>query len=462
MQMIFLNSIILGVLLSIIFYRYKRTGVLLTPSIAALAMNMIVPVYAVYPFQTTRKSLEEIGQLLNVRAMSAAVNELWFVVTVGTAIGIVAYILAPRVFPRLFARASQPWGSHRTGLADLVTGACLSTLSGAGLIWAFFAYTGTITMLSPDPVAWRVAIGVEYHVGIYVLGCFLSVTGATFLLAGLALKRIHCYKPFCYFALCVWAVTVFLTASRTPLFLPFVLAALIFFSVRAKDYGLTRISVWGVAVIVSLAFMQAVRHGHDPTLSGAMNELTYGSTLCALRDNAWVQMAFERGRYPLYWGKTIVAGFMTFVPSRWSPFKQTYSWGVVTRTLVNYRDPYSLSGLGSVWFGDWYINFGYPGVVIEALLMGLVFRLFDTRLLNVLSSYKRSGKYDYYSVYKVWFFWLVASMAFASGSSDFVEPFLVGFLIMIAVAKWVRLFAGRMRRDSPVPPMAVGRVPHGI
>lgn len=441
--MLYLNFLAFLVLSYLVLYQYKRSGVLLTPGCSILVMRILIPVYVAYPFAATRRSLEMIGQVWNAHFMALSIDELWTVATVGTLAGIVAYRLAPRVFPRLFARFTLKQVTFRPILSDLTLGACFSILLGVGLVWMFYLYTSEIPLLSSDPNYVRTSIGPRFHVGIYITGMFLPVLGVTFLLAGLALKRVTRYKSFCYAVLSVWFVTTLLTATRTPLFAPLVLAALLYFSLQAKKFGLLRIALWGVGVAFSLAALQAIRHGTGLALGGVIDELVYGGTNSTLRDNAFLLMGFHHYHLPLYWGKTIVAGFMTIIPSRWSEFRQVYGWGAVTRDLIHNQDPSSLAGLGHICFGDWYLNFGYPGIIIEGLLMGVVFRLLDSRLLHLLSVYKRSEKYDYHSFYKIWLFWLVASAAFSSGESDFITPYLLGLAVMLAVAKAIRVIFSR-------------------
>jgi hypothetical protein len=97
----------------------------------------------------------------------------------------------------------------------------------------------------------------------------------------------------------------------------------------------------------------------------------YGNNFSDLRDFAWVKSAWN-GEYLL--GKTQLAGLFAFVPSAVSSFRSEWNWGVVTATLVG-LDPRVSPGLRAGAFGEMYLNFGLPGVVLAGFLNGCLVRL---------------------------------------------------------------------------------------
>ena len=115
-------------------------------------------------------------------------------------------------------------------------------------------------------------------------------------------------------------------------------------------------------------------------------------------------------------------------------------------------------GLGHVVFGDWYINFGYPGVIFEGLLLGFILRQLDSRLFHVLSRGKQIRESDrYFSVFKVWFVMSILAYAFSSAASMLIYPYLAGFFLMVFVAVVVRTIFPRARQQEEFPVAAIWR-----
>ena len=78
-------------------------------------------------------------------------------------------------------------------------------------------------------------------------------------------------------------------------------------------------------------------------------------------------------------------------------------WGSVTLGIVNITDPLHF-GLGQVLFADWYVNFGTAGVVFEGLVIGVLLKWLDVRLLQIRRPPKGAVSDQYFQLFSalVW------------------------------------------------------------
>jgi len=102
-------------------------------------------------------------------------------------------------------------------------------------------------------------------------------------------------------------------------------------------------------------------------------EIFFGNAFSDLRDFALV-LSFWNGS--LFLGKTYLAAVFAFVPRYLSPFRDTWSLGVVTATMAGF-DPTEHPGLRPGAFGEAYLNFGLVAVTLMGAFMGVLLRRVD-------------------------------------------------------------------------------------
>jgi hypothetical protein len=162
-------------------------------------------------------------------------------------------------------------------------------------------------------------------------------------------------------------------------------------------------------------------------------------------------MHFQAHQYNFYGGKTILAQCLGFIPRSLLPFRDQYNWGLVTLEIVGSRSATHL-GLGHVWFFDWYLNFGFLGVVLEGVFMGLMYRLLDTRLLELVAAARKTKDYGYFDLFKIWMGWIILGCCFTSSSILLIYPYVLGFVTLYAVAlvaqKLTRTASGLAAREE--------------
>jgi hypothetical protein len=140
------------------------------------------------------------------------------------------------------------------------------------------------------------------------------------------------------------------------------------------------------AMLLLAVYLGDVREGQYNLLrTGAALgfKLFYGNNFSDLRDFAWVKSYWD-GEYFLGW--TQAAGVLAFIPTALSPFRAEWNWGAVTTTLVG-QDPLINPGLRLGFFGEMFLNFGVPGVLLAGFLYGyFVRRVHNICLLETRTS----------------------------------------------------------------------------
>lgn len=102
---------------------------------------------------------------------------------------------------------------------------------------------------------------------------------------------------------------------------------------------------------------------------GMLQKLLYGNDLSDLRDFAWILTGMDASDF--YWGKTYIAGYLSFIPTFLFKFREEYGFGRVTPMLAG-LDPMFHSGLRPPIFGEMYVNFGVAGVCVGGFIYGVM------------------------------------------------------------------------------------------
>jgi len=423
-------------------WQYRRTKILLTPSNAFLVSALILPVFVAYPLALSPESLAAIGQSRRALSMQWAADELLGVICVGTICVMLAHWAAPRLFPRLAGKRRELPRSPRVSLHQLTLGACAVCLIGVASVWLFFIREWQIPLLSSAPHSRELLEMNRPLRYIYTGGFTMANTGAAFLMGGLSLGKIRAYRPLCFFAITALTITNLCTASRGNLLAPFVSAGLIYFSLKNTKLTPFRALILAVLLLCSASTLQLIRSHSGLSLEGLWDEVIHGNTFFAnFRDSSYVLMGFEANRYPLFYGKTILAGLLGFVPSSLLPFRQQYAWGSVTLGIVNITNPLHF-GLGQVLFADWYVNFGTAGVVVEGLVIGGLLKWLDVRLLDIRRRPKGAVSDQYFQLFGLWFRVGILGSLCASANVMLMYPQLLGYMLILAVAYGARRIFG--------------------
>jgi oligosaccharide repeat unit polymerase len=123
-----------------------------------------------------------------------------------------------------------------------------------------------------------------------------------------------------------------------------------------------------------------LREGEDFSLQNALTALLfkffYGNNFSDTRDFAWV-LAFWDEEY--VYGKTYLAALISFIPRVYSSMREEWSISMYTNSLTGF-DSDVMPGLRPGMFGEAFLNFSYPGVIVFGLLFGFALRYADLKI----------------------------------------------------------------------------------
>lgn len=166
-----------------------------------------------------------------------------------------------------------------------------------------------------------------------------------------------------------------------------------------KRSNLLKIVFLGFVLLFLAIYIGDLReHQYNPfvTIDKLYNKLFYGNNFSDLRDFAWVLSGWDES---YLYGRTQLAGLLSFIPSSIFSFREEWRLGVFTTRVLGF-DHSIHPGLRPGIFGEPYFNFGYIGVMFFGFLYGyIIYRihLFAQKSLvledkyqsmnNILSSY---------------------------------------------------------------------------
>jgi len=120
-----------------------------------------------------------------------------------------------------------------------------------------------------------------------------------------------------------------------------------------------------LSLAAAAVFTSLLRDGSSS--SSALGTFFFGNELSDMRDFAWILTGLDQEQW--LWGRSYLAGYLSFIPTFVLPFRETYGFGRVSPLLAG-LDPMHHSGLRPPIFGEMYANFGLPGLIIGGLIYG--------------------------------------------------------------------------------------------
>jgi oligosaccharide repeat unit polymerase len=154
-----------------------------------------------------------------------------------------------------------------------------------------------------------------------------------------------------------------------------------------------------------------------------------GNNYCDLRDFSWVLSKFDGG---FFGGKTLLAGVFGFIPSSLFPFREEFTFARVTNTIVGISSEGSF-GIRASFFGEWYFNFNWPGVLLFGLIVGSLIALLQTKYHSFLENCKQ-GNVQVFTLTVLQFF--ASAISIASNTSNlyyvYVQALFLGILYLLA------------------------------
>ncbi len=187
--------------------------------------------------------------------------------------------------------------------------------------------------------------------------------------------RYIAYKRFYYLFLTILLCLAGIFLGSRGAILEIIVIVIIF----AMFYNYKKIQLKKIALIavifMSLAILLNMLR-HSASSIKFSNEIFYGNSFSDTRDFGLVLGMWD---CEFLYGKTYLAGLMSFIPRSLSEFRNEWGLGVFTARTCGF-DPLVHPGLRPGMFGESYFNFGILGVALCGIIMGLLFRFVDNNI----------------------------------------------------------------------------------
>lgn len=152
-----------------------------------------------------------------------------------------------------------------------------------------------------------------------------------------------------------------------------------------------KFSVIKMALLLAFLFACAVILGNLREGGSLVNSFGYflisffyGNNFSDTRDFAWI-LSYWDGEH-LY-GKTYLAALLSFIPRVFSSLREQWSISMYTNAITGF-DPDVMPGLRPGLFGESFLNFSYPGVILFGIIFGLSMRYADLKIKTYVEQSK--------------------------------------------------------------------------
>lgn len=165
------------------------------------------------------------------------------------------------------------------------------------------------------------------------------------------------------------------------------------------------------SLIFLAIYLSQIREGiYNPffSIEFFLFQVVYGNHFSDLRDFAYILAHWDEN---CVYGKTYLAGLISFIPRSFSAFRQEWATSVYTNSIVGFNIQ-EHPGLRAGWFGEPFLNFGYAGVIFIGLMTGYFLRYVDVRLKEAIDREKNVIKAFSVTVYASFIFLFINSVNF--------------------------------------------------
>lgn len=339
------------------------------------------------------------------------------------------------------------------------------TIIGSSFIWFTFLQTGNIPYCSLDVSSKYFSGFTEKYIPLrplYVLGQqILSVSGLVILL--FILKGRIDKKFFLLILLLVLGTfTLLLTLKRGEMFFPIVTIIGGIILLNKIDKHIFVYLILLITIIFSTAFVIDPGHKDRPfakkiceiilpkaefskfefeiakaklpeakqyTLTNRITKLFTDSFGIQIRETARLIYNFNLKGIKFFNGKTFIAGFLGFIPTEYFSFKEKYQIGRVTLSLFDLNKETS-GGPRIGLIGEGYINFGYTGIFILPVIIGIVVWFLNEFYLSIPNT---NFEYKILLMTIVFFILNHIVLGLFTDGSGAIQTFIIRFIIMSVI-----------------------------
>jgi oligosaccharide repeat unit polymerase len=236
--------------------------------------------------------------------------------------------------------------------------------------------------------------------------------------------------------------TMIMSGSRTAIFWPILNAIIIFLISKKRNISLILLSLFAFLFLSLVIYLGELRFGnisYIDSLSSFFSKVFYGNNFSDLRDFAWILTYWDK---QFIYGKSYIAAFLSFIPRSISDFREAWAISVYTSNLVG-LDPNIHAGLRPGKFGEVYLNFGIPGVIILGFITGYILRFTD---IAVKKELKNTININYTKLYSLTTLYLLISNFYIT--SSFWKFYILIFIIIIGY--FIQHILKRTRKEPKV------------
>lgn len=176
--------------------------------------------------------------------------------------------------------------------------------------------------------------------------------------------------------------------------------------------------------------IQGVRYNGGVGLRSIFEELLYGNTFCDFRDGAFVLKGFDSqySQEPIY-GKSYLAGILSFIPSSFSDFRLEWSYGRFTTTgLFGFNNHAGLRGGLAL---EPFLNFGIFGIVFFSCIQGYLLGVLEKNYYFVFLLNKKIPSCKEIFILQIIFAIKCFFECSASSFTIYIDIFLIILLLLI-------------------------------
>ena len=352
---------------------YKRTGITLDFWTMSMSLIYLMPFLIMYPFSASYLNVMAVGE--NIILIQQNIEVCYLIFLIGYACMYLGRYLFDRYQNRtlIYTAFIKPFKLTLgrlfiSSVSNVYTSTIIFTVYLLALL-AILAYAKSLGAVDVRGVF-------QADPQIRALYNFVLILSSVISLVLIA--RVFQYnKRLDKILLFLFFIATAFVGARAYLAQPiiYLFAFYVFFTMKGK-INLLKVFGIGFFVLVIGTSLSLIRDGEfsiGKMAEGFGSSIFFGNSYSDLRDFAWVYGYWDKS---LLFGKTYLAGFMSFVPSFLSDFRTQWAAGRFTAVTVGF-DPLEHPGLRPGLFGESYFNFGVLGVVFLGTILGYAYRYID-------------------------------------------------------------------------------------
>lgn len=353
-----MSVLLIIALAAAMFASRRKTGEVLTPVTFFFAFAVLHALFGRYSAEVLASKYT----LVSPAALAPFLDQSFLIISTGLTACLATYVAtpAPRIgrFGSFLARISCSGA-----FAQVCRRSRILVVVSIPLIVVGLQQLGGIPLLSDSPRQDRYLLNFTPE---HRLDTFLVNRGREMIVfpaAALALSWYLSKRRVADAIIVVAAVlSCVLTATRAPVLIGVSIVTIVLLW-RRRFAAVGLIGAAGLAGLVGSEIVLGADSGPSGEEWTTVERI--GADVSEVRDLAWTIRKHDEP----YWGKTFLAGYLP-IPAFASDFTETYHLRTVTLEAIGIPLTAAHGGLRITYSGEWYLNFGWAGVIVGGILYG--------------------------------------------------------------------------------------------